>query len=69
MVSSNGTAYLQSLDIGVNRSFKAHLSNEIEEYITNESNYANGKLKKMDLETMTQWVIDAVEGLEVTRIL
>ena len=34
-------AHLQSLDIGVNRSFKAHLSNKIEEYITTKSKYEN----------------------------
>ena len=60
MVSSNCTAYLQSLDIGVNKSFKTHLSNQIELYIEDPANYSNnGKLKKMDIDTMTQWIRSA----------
>ena len=69
MVSSNCTAYLQSLDIGVNKSFKAHLSNKIEEYITEPSNYINNKLKKIDLETMTGWIRSAADLLTKTTIL
>ena len=70
MVSSNCTAYLQSLDIGVNKSFKSHLSNKIEEYIENTSNYnANGKLKKMDIDTMTSWIKFAADLVSKDTVL
>ena len=69
MISSNCTAYLQSLDIGINKSFKAHLSDLIEEYISNPINYnSNGKLQKMDVDVMTQWIRDAADRISEEAI-
>lgn len=69
MISSNCTAYLQSLDIGVNKSFKSHLSNQIEEYISDPTNYTNGKLRKMDIDTMTNWIKSAANQITSETIL
>ncbi len=70
MISSNCTSYLQSLDIGVNKSFKAHLSNKIEDYIGDTSNYNNnGRLRKMDLDTMTLWIRSAVNEITKETVL
>ena len=61
---------MQSLDIGVNRSFKSHLSKSIEEYICDNSNYdSNGKLTKMTINQMTTWIGDASNQIIVSTVL
>eukprot|EP00834_Sanchytrium_tribonematis_P005958 NODE_399_length_8099_cov_0.731375.p4 type:complete len:231 gc:universal NODE_399_length_8099_cov_0.731375:7527-6835(-) len=68
MIPANCTAYLQTLDVSINRSFKSRMSDKIEEYMYFNDNWSNGKLKKFSIELMTGWIKEILSSFSQTQI-
>jgi transposase-like protein len=70
MIPAGTTSYLQSLDVCINRPFKHHLRQSIDEYLLHpQARNARGNLVKPDLPTVCSWISSAWAAITKEQVL